>query len=103
MNRVNTRLLPATVLAALGFSAGAGAQCAAPVRDDLLSAGHRVMALRVDKPGQAHVFAADGSTYTAAAVHRMHATLRHAERACDRGDVTEASKHLDDLHALLRR
>jgi hypothetical protein len=102
MSKVNRGFMFATTLAAVGFNAMAAAQCEPPVAATLRTAAQKVAALHLDKPGQARVFAADGSQYTAAAVLRMTAELRHAERACSRGDAAEASKHLDDLRELLR-
>jgi hypothetical protein len=103
MSNVNRGFVVAATLSALGFQSIAAAQCAPPVQASLDSVARRVLALRLDKPAQARVFAADGSEYTAAAVHLMHTALRHAETACERGDALEAGRQLEDLGDLLRR
>ncbi len=81
MSNLNRGFLVAATLVAAGFNTLAAAQREPPVQATLRNAAQKVLALRLDKPGQARVFAAGGSEYTAAAVRRMHAELRYADEA----------------------
>ncbi len=61
-----------------------------------------VDSLRVDKAGQARVFASDGSEFTAGQALWMKGQLRAAERACGQGDQAEAERHLTPVQQLLK-
>jgi hypothetical protein len=61
-----------------------------------------VDSLRPDKSGQARVFAADGSEFTAGQAQWMQGQLRLIDRACARGDQTEATRLLSAVQDLLK-
>ena len=61
-----------------------------------------VNSLRPDKPGQARVFAADGSEFTAGQAQWMQGQLQKINEACRRGDQTQATQLLSDLQDLLK-
>jgi predicted ATP-grasp superfamily ATP-dependent carboligase len=95
-----------TAISALAiFGAGEAApaaECDGALTRSLQDAGQRLAHMQVTKPGQARVFASDGTEYSAAAVRRMRAQLGLAERACDRGDARAASGLLDAIKETLR-
>jgi hypothetical protein len=61
-----------------------------------------VDSLRPDKSGQARVFAADGSEFTAGQAIWMKGQLQHAEQSCANNDPATATNHLGDVLELLR-
>jgi hypothetical protein len=64
-----------------------------------------VDSLRPDKAGQARVFAADGSEFTAGQALWMRAQLRKVARLCASGspeDQTEAARVLAEVSQLLK-
>jgi hypothetical protein len=61
-----------------------------------------VESLRPDKGGQARVFAADGSEFTAGQARWMHGQLHKVEVACVRGDHARAAQLLAEVQELLR-
>lgn len=61
-----------------------------------------VNSLRPDKPGQARVFAADGSEFVAGQANWMQAQLRKINEACMRGDSARAAHLLQEVQELLR-
>ena len=60
-----------------------------------------VDSLRPDKGGQARVFAADGSEFTAGQARWMQGQLRKIEESCLRGDQVRAAQLLRDVQELL--
>jgi hypothetical protein len=61
-----------------------------------------VESLRPDKGGQARVFAADGSEFTAGQARWMQGQLHKVEEACVRGDQARAAQLLAEVQELLR-
>lgn len=61
-----------------------------------------VDSLRPHKPGQARVFATDGSEFTAGQTHWMKGQLRLIEQACARGDRAQAARLLAVVQELLK-
>jgi hypothetical protein len=61
-----------------------------------------VVSLHPDKSGQARVFAADGSEFTAGQARWMQGQLRNIEEACSRGDSARAAQLLQEVQELLR-
>ena len=61
-----------------------------------------VNSLRPDKPGQARVFATDGSEFTAGEAHWMQGQLVKINEACTRGDEAQAAHLLAKLQELLK-
>jgi len=93
--------ISAMVYGLVALEAQAATRCEPTLSAPLQDAERIVHSLRVDKPGQARVFAADGSEYTATAVRWMNAELAIANRACTRGDDATAALHLDAVQNLL--
>jgi hypothetical protein len=58
--------------------------------------------LRPDKPGEARVFAVDGSEFTAGQVQWMKGRLRLVEEACAHGDQATAQRLLRDVQELIQ-
>jgi hypothetical protein len=89
------------------FAAGAYADTAC---DNTLLARYRqsapiVDSLRPDKGGQARVFAADGSVFTAGQAQWMQGQLRRFERLCAQtngADQAEAARVLVEIEGLLK-
>jgi len=90
------------VLSLAAVEANADTGCDAAVNAPLRGAERLVSSMRSDKPGQARVFAADGSEYTAGAARWMSAELGIANRACARGDSATAIRHLNGVRKFLR-
>lgn len=94
-----------SALGALWFAisvAQANASC-----DPTVVSGYRdcvriVDSLRMDKTGQARVFASDGSEFTGGQVMWMRGQLRRIDRACARGDSTEAQQALASVQELIK-
>lgn len=61
-----------------------------------------VDSLRPDKGGQARVFAADGSEFTAGQARWMQGQLHKIEESCRRGEQAQASQLLRDVQELLK-
>jgi hypothetical protein len=58
--------------------------------------------LRPDKPGEARVFAADGSEFTAGQAQWMKGRLRLVAEACAHGDQAEAQRLLQEVQRLIQ-
>jgi HAMP domain-containing protein len=101
-NRTGLLTAMSTLVIAGWCSTSVAADCEAPLVRSLQDAGRRIESMQVTKPGQARVFAADGSEYTAGAVRRMKAEVQLADQACRRGDSRAASGYLDALSATIR-
>jgi hypothetical protein len=63
----------------------------------------RVASLRVEKPGMARVYAADGTAFTGAQALWMQGQVRAVGNACARGDDPGAQSRLAGLRELLER
>jgi hypothetical protein len=63
--------------------------------------GHVIHSLRPDKPGQAHVYAADGSAFTPAEAFWMQAQLRKIETACKLDASPDALERLEHVRWLI--
>jgi len=61
-----------------------------------------VDSLHPDKAGQARVFSADGSEFTAGQARWMQGRLHNVEEACARGDQARATELLTEVQGLLR-
>jgi hypothetical protein len=77
---------------------GCGASFAQQYRDSL----RIVDSLRADKSGQARVFAADGSEFTAGQARWMQGQLHEVEEACARGNQARAAQLLRPVQELLK-
>jgi hypothetical protein len=80
---------------------------ASPSRDDTFMQSFQdcvrlVESLRPDKPGQARVFAADGSEFSAGQARWMQAQLRLVGAAHARGDQVRATQLLAEISGLLK-
>jgi len=94
--------ISALVFSLVALEAQAGTGCIPSLSVPLQDAERTVSSIRFDKPGQARVFAADGSEYTAGAARWMSAELSIAGRACTRGDEATAVQHLDAVRKVLK-
>ena len=69
------------------------------------SAYHQSMlivdSLRAEKPGQARVFAYDGTEFTGGQSQWLHGQMRVIDRACARGDQATAARVLADVQQLV--
>jgi hypothetical protein len=86
---------------AVSFAHAAEA-CDAPFTDQYRDSLRIVDSLRADKSGQARLFAADGSEFTAGQAQWMRGQLRMVEDACGRGDQVHAAELLRQVQALLK-
>jgi hypothetical protein len=100
----------ASLVVAAGLLGG-GAYCAEstvspPCPSALVQALHeaerQVDSLRPDKSGQARVFAADGSEFTAGQAMWMKSQLKLAEQSCAKNDSASAADHMREVNQLLR-
>lgn len=83
-------------------AAHADGSCAPAQSSDFQGAERIVASLRLDKPGQARVFAFDGSEFTAGQALWMQAQLNRSSQACARGDGAEAAKLLSEVQELIK-
>jgi hypothetical protein len=83
-------------------TAFAGDGCDPGFANQFQQAERVVDSLRPDKPGQARVFATDGSEFTAGQSRWMKGQLRLIEQACARGDRAEATRLLAAVQELLK-
>ena len=88
-------------LALLVASAAQAAGCDPPTTRQLDRYAQRVASLRMEKPGMAHVYAADGTTFTGAQALWMQGQVRAVENACASGDNPAAQVRLAGLRGLL--
>ncbi len=80
----------ALALCFLSYGTSASADCDATLVTSMRDAQRLVTSMRADKPGQARVFAADGSEYSAGLVRWMAAELVDAEKNCREGNFAAA-------------
>ena len=85
--------------------ASATAQADIPCDSTLSASIHQtqrvVDSIRVDKPGLARVYAANGSEFTAGQALWMKARMREVEATCARGADDTAAQRLAPIQALL--
>lgn len=92
----------ALALGLLGYGTGAAAEdCDPALLSSMRDAQRLVAPMRADKPGQARVFAADGSEYPAGVVRWMTAELLAAEQNCRDGKSADAETHVAGVEATL--
>ena len=91
------------VTCALALSpVAASAGCDASFTEQYQAAARIVDSLRPDKGGQARVFAADGSEFTAGQVRWLQGELRKIEEDCVQGDQARASQLLRKVREVLQ-
>jgi hypothetical protein len=95
-------LLVASILKAHGADPSVKSPCDPPLVQQLHETEREVDSLRPDKAGQARVFAADGSEFTAGQSLWMKAQLESAEQACARADALAAAKSLSGVQELIK-
>jgi hypothetical protein len=78
-----------------------GSECDDKLTASLHECQRIVGSLRPDKAGQMRVFASDGSEFTAGQAQWMKGQLAQVAKACDHGNVDEASKRLAEVQQLL--
>jgi hypothetical protein len=99
-------LLKVVVSSAIALGAAsicdADASCDPAQLEGLQRSERIVASLRPDKPGQARVFAIDGSEFTAGQSAWMRGQLSRSKRACARGEAAEAAALLAELQELIK-
>ncbi len=98
---VQRLVFPALALLVAGAAQAAG--CDPPTARQLDRYALRIASLRVEKPGVAHVYAADGAMFSGAQALWMQGQVRAVENACARGDNPGAQSRLAALGNLLER
>lgn len=95
-------VISAAVALAAASLAYADASCD-PAQVEAFQRSERIVAsLRPDKPGQARVFAIDGSEFTAGQSAWMRGQLNKSSRACARGDDAEVARLLAGVQQLIK-
>ena len=97
-------IMSASLLSLLASTAFAASLCNGPADRQYRDCVRMVDSLRPQKPGQARVYAADGSEFTAGQVQWMRGQLRKAARLCATGnprDQDEAARVLTEIQSLL--
>jgi hypothetical protein len=95
----------AAALYLVATAASAGSPCDASSDQDYRECVRLVDSLRVDKSGQARVFAANGSEFTAGQALWMKGQLRRVARLCasaNPGDREQAERVLAEVKDLLK-
>ena len=96
------RFVLAVILAASAGSAAAAADRCGAGADPSFEHYYRVVnSLRPDKPGQAIVYASDGSRFSAAEAYWLKGQIRAAERNCGLGNSAEAMQQLQGVRTLI--
>lgn len=90
-----------TALTLLLAGAAQAAGCDAATVRQLDRYTQRIASLRVEKPGVARVYAADGAAFTGVQALWMQGQVRAVENACARGDDPAAQSRLAGLRELL--
>ncbi len=93
--------VPAAAFGLLVGTANARADCDPTLGSSLRDAERFVATMRADKPGQARVFASDGTEYSAGLVRWMAAQLRAADKDCLNAKPAEALKRLSAVQDTL--
>jgi hypothetical protein len=91
------------LLAGLAWDAGnaRAAECDEGFVREVSGVTRVIESLKLDKPGQARVFATDGTEFTGGQALWLKGQLRAIERACERGDREAASRRLPPLVELV--
>lgn len=89
------------LLAGLGANLAHGASTAPDADARLRACRSFVEGLHADKPGQARVYAADGSEFTAGQAQWMRAQLRLANQAQAAGHSDEAARVVAQVQQLI--
>ena len=99
-------LLYAALLACVTAQADADTRCDSTMATSIHAAQLIVDSIRVDKPGLARVYAADGSEFTAGQALWMKGQMTDIEKACANGNQSSAAERLtaiQDVVAAHRR
>jgi hypothetical protein len=99
---MSSKFLSCLVITCAVSLAHAAEACDASLTDQYRDSLRIVDSLRADKGGQARVFAADGSEFTAGQAHWMRGQLHRVEDACERGDQPHAAELLRQVQELLK-
>ena len=97
-----SKLLSCLVITCAVSFAHAAEACDASFAEQYRDSLRIVDSLRADKGGQARVFAADGSEFTAGQTHWMRGQLHKVEDACGHGDQVHAAEMLRQVQELLK-
>ena len=97
------KVVTSTAVVLGGVSAVHAAEGCTPAQFDALQKSeHIVASLRPDKPGQARVFAIDGTEFTAGQSLWMRGQLNKSSRACVRGEGSTAAVLLTELQQFIQ-
>jgi hypothetical protein len=99
---MSSKFLSCLVITCAVSLAHAAEACDASLTDQYRNSLRIVDSLRVEKGGQARVFAADGSEFTAGQARWMRGQLREVKEAGGRGDQVHATELLRQVQELLR-
>jgi len=99
---MSSKFLSCIVLACAVSLAHAAEGCDASFTEQYHDSVRIVDSLRPDKGGQARVFAADGSEFTAGQARWMLGQLHQVEEACVRGEQARAAQLLTEVQGLLK-
>lgn len=99
---MHVKILPAAAVAIFAWTAAAAEEgCNKELELSIERYGHVIHSLRADKPGQAHVYAADGAEFTPAEASWMKAKLRKIETACKLDASPDALERLEQVRWLI--
>jgi hypothetical protein len=99
---MSSKFLSCIVVACAVSLAHAAEGCDASFTEQYRDCTRIVDSLRPDKGGQARVFAADGSEFTAGQARWMQGQLHKIEESCVRGDQARAVQLLTEVQELLK-
>jgi hypothetical protein len=99
---VHVKIVAAAAVAILVWTAAPAKEgCDSELDLSIERYGHVIHSLRPDKPGQAHVYAADGAEFTPAEASWMKAQLRKIETACKLDASPDALERLEQVRWLI--
>ena len=99
---MNVKIVPVAAVAILSWTAAAAQEgCNSELELSIKRYSQVIHSLRPDKPGQAHVYAADGSAFTPAEAFWMQGQLRKIETACKLDASPDALERLGQVRWLI--
>ena len=99
---MNVKIVPAAAVAIFAWTAAAAQErCNNELELSIQRYSQVIHSLRPDKPGQAHVYAADGSEFTPAEAFWMQEQLRRIETACKLDASPDALERLEHVRWLI--
>jgi len=99
---MQVKVVLAVVVSLFGWSAsGAEEDCRSGLDRALGRYTNVVESLRLDKPGQAHVYAPNGLEFTPAETFWLKGQLREADASCTLHHSSDALRHLELVRRLI--